>query len=144
MKKASFTASKGQSKLFTKLPPPKNAGYEPPTEVKSTIPKKSNPLIPHAVAKKQKALKSGSDDEDNDDSGSFFTMDEPALKIVAEPEPIVFHQQPAQVASTYYDTIPTNEQYNMANLPETYVQPSQEEQMELDDIAVSLYLFTYN
>lgn len=69
-------------------------------------------------------------------------MDEPALKIVAAPEPIVFHQQPAAVASTYYDTIPTNEQYNMANLPENYVQPSQEDQMELDDIAVSLFIFS--
>ena len=149
MKKPTFSAQKGQSQLFTKLPPPKNSRYEPPVEPvlpdldKPAVPKKSNPLIPQSVAKKQ-IVKRDSDDEDEAGGGGFFTLDEPALKPVAFvpiPAPLVHnhpvHQGPIQqdVELGYYP-IPTNQDYNMAGIDMAEAGGSGEGQMELDAVAV--------
>ena len=146
MKKPTFSTQKGQSQLFTKLPPPKNSRYEPPVEPvlpnldKPAVPKKSNPLIPQSVAKKQN-VKKDSDDEDESGGGSFFTLDEPALKPVAFepiPAPMVHpvHQGPLEQESSYYP-IPTNQDYNMAGMDMAEAGGSGEGQMELDAVAVS-------
>lgn len=153
-KKPTFSVGKGQSKLFSKLPPPKNASYEPPvnsldttaTPGKTSAFKKSVPLIPQAVVKKQLPIKKGSDDEDEDmtTSGSFFTMDEPELKEVHVPEPVplVAYTQPQITQS--YDTIPTNQQYNLAGIPDSVIMEQQQAaQMELDDVAVSVQFYPF-
>ena len=137
----------GQSKLFTKLPPPKNSRHEPIIQdaskpVEKPVAKKSAPLVPQSVTRKQ-ALKKDSDDED-DSAGSFFTMDEPALKVSAEPMDIgpvyqtvtttTYHQEEAIA----YSGMPTNQQYNMAGMTDAEMgyATSTDAGLELDDIAV--------
>ena len=138
--------------MFSKLPPPKNAGYEPPSasaqeknptaSSKPLTVKKSGPLIPHAVAKKQQAAKKGSDDEDDDTAGGgcFFTIDEPELKEVHihEPVPEVTTYAQPQITESYI-SMPTNQEYNLAGIPDSFIMERQQAaQLELDAAAVSL------
>ncbi len=141
---------KGQSKLFTKLPPPKNSRHEPIIQdtsksIEKPVVKKSAPLVPQSVSRKQ-APKKDSDDED-ESAGSFFTMDEPALKPSAEPMDIgpiyptvsTYHQEEAVV----YSGMPTNQQYNMAGIYDTEMSyaTTGDAGLELDDIAVCTIVF---
>lgn len=133
----------GQSKLFSKLPPPKNSSHEPLAAVVKTdkpqFLKKSVPLIPQSVTRKQVASK---DSDDEDVSDSFFTINEPALKPLTEPLNIGLEINPSRSTSyeqdMVYTAMPTNQQYNMAGLSEAEVnQHSEHSGLELDDIAVS-------
>jgi len=129
----------GQSKLFSKLPPPKNSRHEPPTEIAKPVVKplmkKTTPLIPQSVARQQFSKK---DSDDEDVSDSFFTMDEPALKVQAEPMDVgpVFQtiSSTSQHTELVYSSIPTNQQYNMAGISDSY--QTEEAGLELDHVAV--------
>jgi hypothetical protein len=131
----------GQSKLFSQLPPPKNSHHEPPSEVKpvaKSLMKKSIPLIPQSVARQQSSKK---DSDDEDVSDSFFTMDEPALKVQTEPMDIgpVFQtvSSTVQHSEPVYSYLPTNQQYNMAGLSDTVsTYQTEDAGLELDHVAV--------
>jgi hypothetical protein len=131
----------GQSKLFSKLPPPKNSHHVPPSEIAKpvikSLMKKSNPLIPQSVARQQSSKK---DSDDEDVSDSFFTMDEPALKAHEEPMDVgpVFQtaNTAIQHAEPTYSSMPTNQQYNMAGLSDTVSYQTVDAGLELDHVAV--------
>merc|ERR1712071_523712 len=139
LKKPTSLGTKGQSKLFAKLPPPRNSRYEPlekrveVTEKPSFL-KKSNPLITQSVIKKQTQI----NDSDDEESGSFFTLDEPALKepiILAEPEFRTTHStNKLMETAPDFTPMPTNQQYNLANISNEM--PSEPVPMELDDEAL--------
>jgi hypothetical protein len=97
--------------------------------------KKSTPLIPQSVARQQSSKK---DSDDEDVSDSFFTMDEPALKVQAEPMDIgpVFQtiSSTSQQAEPAYPSMPTNQQYNMAGISDTY--QTEDAGLELDHVSV--------
>lgn len=153
-KKLPMAIQKGQSKLFAKLPAPRNSDYVPPIEQVSktvSIPeqpvasiKKSVSLIPQSVMRRE--AKKGSDDED-ETSGNFFTLDEPALPAISVPVNIQASAwQKTNVAIQkeqviVFPAIPTNQLYNMAGMVNSDTpQPTYAGQMELDDAAVSLPL----
>merc|ERR1712136_73438 len=139
IRKTETVVTKGQSKLFATLPLPKNSRYEPPEKAaqlteKPTFLKKSSSLIPQSVVKKQ-AQKAHSDDED--ESGSFFTLDEPALKETTAPlilpmPGLVATSAPMETISAF-TPMPTNQQYNLANISdEAMMTMSEPASMELD------------
>ncbi|XP_057367326.1 proline-rich protein PRCC-like [Daphnia carinata] len=133
----------GQSKLFSKLPPPKNSPHEPAFTVSKPVSKdpikKSLPLIPQSVARQQ-TLKKDSDDEDISDS--FFTMDEPTLKVQVEPMDVGAAFQTitttTQQDEIVYPIMPTNQQYNMAAMLDSasLYQQREEPGLELDNVAL--------
>ncbi|EFX88083.1 hypothetical protein DAPPUDRAFT_305525 [Daphnia pulex] len=139
IKKIDKPLAVGQSKLFSKLPPPKNSHHEPPSEIAKPVVKplmkKSTPLIPQSVARQQSSKK---DSDDEDVSDSFFTMDEPALKEQAEPMDVgpVFQtiSSTGQQAELAYPSMPTNQQYNMAGTSDTY--QTEDAGLELDHVAL--------
>lgn len=132
------SGEKGRSKLFSKLPPPKTLTAAP---VAAQPVKKSTPLIPQSVTKRQVvAVRRNSDDEDDEtDSSSFFTLDEPSVKILPEHEapvlPIPAISVPEHRPDEPTEFIPTNSHYNLAGLD--YEQPQYEADMELDETAVT-------
>lgn len=111
----------------------------------STV-KKSVPLIPQSVTRKQ-VVKNDSDDEEM--SSGFFTMDEPIINEPAVPvniEPISYLPNTGVIQPEIYSAVsalPTNQQYNMAGLPDdvanTYA--SGDSGLELDDVAVRKLVF---
>ena len=114
------------------------------TETQSFLKKRSS-LIPQSVVKKQ-AQKAHSDDEG--DSESFFTMDEPALKETAEslilpvPELRTAYSSSVPTESiTNFTPMATNQQYNLANVSDEVLMARNEPSpMELDmNEAVSFF-----
>jgi len=141
LKKTTPIGTKGVSKLFARLPPAKYSRSEQPmkaenTETQSFLKKRSS-LIPQSVVKKQ-AQKAHSDDEG--DSESFFTMDEPALKETAEslilpvPELRTAYSSSVPTESiTNFTPMATNQQYNLANVSDEVLMARNEPSpMELD------------
>lgn len=142
LKTTATVGSKGQSKLFATLPLPKNSKYEPPEKKMehvetSSFVKKSSSLIPQSVIKKQ-TQKAHSDDED--ESGSFFTLDEPTLKETAEPLILpmtgmktAYTTSVSMETTSTFTPMPTNQQYNLANVSnETLMAMNEPAPMELD------------
>lgn len=133
----------GQSKLFSKLPPQKNSPHEPAFIISKPVRKdpikKSLPLIPQSVARQQMSKK---DSDDEDVSDSFFTMDEPTLKVQAEPMDIGAALQmittTSQQEEIVYPIMPTNQQYNMAGMLDSasLYQQREDPGLELDNVAL--------
>ncbi|KAI9562895.1 hypothetical protein GHT06_010351 [Daphnia sinensis] len=133
----------GQSKLFSKLPPPKNSPHEPAHIISKPVikepMKKSLPLIPQSVARQQTSKK---DSDDEDVSDSFFTMDEPTLKVQDEPMDVGVAVQTitttSQQEEIVYPSMPTNQQYNMAGMLDSssLFQQRQGHGLELDNVAL--------
>lgn len=115
----------------------------------SSFVKKSSSLIPQSVIKKQ-TQKAHSDDED--ESGSFFTLDEPTLKETAEPLILpmtgmktAYTTSVSMETTSTFTPMPTNQQYNLANVSnETFMAMNEPAPMELDmNEAVRLFNISF-